>query len=164
MKRPAGSANPPPAGLDATLIQTRQHPMTKLSSETAADYKALQPHPLAKLFPKIKGDDLRTLAYDIQEHGLHKKITLYEGKILDGVNRHRGQGGRKNDGPATDRRAERHPHSHCFDDYKRPGESLLHAVKRFKRETKYDELIPCVTVRADPKRYPGSRCALSRGK
>jgi hypothetical protein len=59
---------------------------------------------------------------------------------------------------------ERHPHSHCFDDYKRPGESLLHAVKRFKRETKYDELIPCVTVRADPKRYPGSRCALSRGK
>jgi hypothetical protein len=54
---------------------------------------------------------------------------------------------------------ERHPHSHCFDDYKRPGESLLHAVKRFKRETKYDELIPCVTVRADPKRYPGSHCA-----
>jgi len=44
-------------------------------------------HPIAAIFPLIKGDELQALADDIQAHGLRDAVYLYEGKILDGRNR-----------------------------------------------------------------------------
>jgi hypothetical protein len=48
----------------------------------------VQPHPLAKLFPKYGEEELLDLASDIAANGLHNPIVLYQGQILDGVNRH----------------------------------------------------------------------------
>jgi hypothetical protein len=48
---------------------------------------ALAPHPLADLFPRMVGQDLEGLTADIQAYGVREPIWLYEGKILDGVNR-----------------------------------------------------------------------------
>ena len=45
-------------------------------------------HPLCKLFPTLEKDELTTLANDIKTNGLVGSITLYEGQILDGRNRH----------------------------------------------------------------------------
>ena len=49
----------------------------------------LEPHPLSKLFPPISPEDFDKLAADIKLNGLHQAIVLYQGKILDGNNRHR---------------------------------------------------------------------------
>ena len=46
-------------------------------------------HPLANAFPLIEGDEFAALVEDIIENGLRHRITLYEGKILDGRNRYR---------------------------------------------------------------------------
>ena len=46
-------------------------------------------HPLANLFPLMEGEDFDKLVQDIREHGLREPITLHEGKVLDGRNRHR---------------------------------------------------------------------------
>ena len=46
-------------------------------------------HKLATLFPEITGDAFKALALDIKSRGLRHKITTLDGKILDGVNRHR---------------------------------------------------------------------------
>lgn len=51
------------------------------------DQPALQPHPLADLFPPLAESDLAALTADIRERGLLEPIWLYEGKILDGRNR-----------------------------------------------------------------------------
>jgi len=51
------------------------------------DYK---PHPLAELLPEMGEDELWQLAKDISKpHDLLEPIVLYEGKILDGRNRHK---------------------------------------------------------------------------
>jgi N6-adenosine-specific RNA methylase IME4 len=46
-------------------------------------------HPLAMLFPSIEGAEFDELVDDIARNGLHVPITLHEGMILDGRNRHR---------------------------------------------------------------------------
>jgi hypothetical protein len=46
-------------------------------------------HPLADLFPLMRGSDFAALLGDIQSNGLREKIVLYQGKILDGRNRYR---------------------------------------------------------------------------
>ena len=56
--------------------------------ENTMDYRNLKPHPLAKLFPKYGEEDLLDLASDIAANGLHNPIVLYQGQILDGMNRH----------------------------------------------------------------------------
>lgn len=46
-----------------------------------------QPHPIAKLIPPMTDAELQRLTKDIAENGLREAITIYEGKILDGIHR-----------------------------------------------------------------------------
>ena len=49
----------------------------------------LTAHPLAeRFFPLMDGEELQRLHDDVQAHGLHDPITLYENQILDGRNRY----------------------------------------------------------------------------
>jgi hypothetical protein len=47
----------------------------------------LQPHELAELFPPVSADEIAELGRDIALHGQLEPIVLYQGQILDGVNR-----------------------------------------------------------------------------
>ena len=46
-------------------------------------------HELALVFPPMTEPEFAALKEDIREHGQHEPITLYEGKILDGIHRYR---------------------------------------------------------------------------
>ena len=50
-------------------------------------YTALEFHELANEYPLIEGDEFANLVEDIRKKGVIEKITLHEGKILDGRNR-----------------------------------------------------------------------------
>src|SRR5262245_11955741 len=58
-------------------------------AEFAVRVRALQPHPLAEMFPPIEGDDFTVLVEDIRANGIRIPIMLYQGRILDGRNRYR---------------------------------------------------------------------------
>src|SRR5262245_24260855 len=53
------------------------------------DWQALEFHPLADIFPLMEGKDFDDLVADIKKNALRYKITLHEGKILEGRNRYR---------------------------------------------------------------------------
>lgn len=46
-------------------------------------------HPLAELFPMLGDADAASLAADIGANGMHDRIVVLDGQILDGRNRHR---------------------------------------------------------------------------
>jgi N6-adenosine-specific RNA methylase IME4 len=46
-------------------------------------------HPLANIFPLIEGADFDQMVTDVAANGLHEKIIVHEGMILDGRNRYR---------------------------------------------------------------------------
>jgi hypothetical protein len=47
-----------------------------------------QPHPYANMFPMMRDEDFNALVASISKDGLEEHIVKYEGKILDGRNRH----------------------------------------------------------------------------
>jgi hypothetical protein len=49
----------------------------------------LEAHRFASIFPPLDDDAFRELVEDIRVNGLREQITLFEVKILDGVNRYR---------------------------------------------------------------------------
>jgi N6-adenosine-specific RNA methylase IME4 len=49
----------------------------------------MKAHRLAELFPLIEGEEFDSLVSDIKANGQREPIVLFEGKILDGRNRHR---------------------------------------------------------------------------
>jgi hypothetical protein len=49
----------------------------------------LEFHPLANLFPLLEGAEFEALVTDIAANGIHDRIVMHEGKILDGRNRYR---------------------------------------------------------------------------
>lgn len=67
--------------------------------QSAALRPDIPPHPAALLFPKMSEDELSSLSEDIAKNGLLEPIVIYEGMILDGLNR-----------LAACRRAEIEPH------------------------------------------------------
>lgn len=46
-------------------------------------------HPLASIFPSMSDDQFADLVADIEQNGLIEKITLYQGKIIDGIHRYK---------------------------------------------------------------------------
>jgi transposase len=61
----------------------------KDGGEKPIDYSKLEYHPLAEAFELISGDEYTAFKEDIRKNGLREQITLFDGKILDGRNRHR---------------------------------------------------------------------------
>ncbi|MEP0940160.1 MAG: hypothetical protein ABJH63_10635 [Rhizobiaceae bacterium] len=62
--------------------------MENQTNETnALDYDNLERHPLSKLFGRMDAGDYKRLEHDIKCNGLEKRITVYEGQILDGWHR-----------------------------------------------------------------------------
>ena len=52
--------------------------------------KPLEPHEICLCFPPMTDTEFEALKADIQVNGLLEKITLFEGRILDGKERYRG--------------------------------------------------------------------------
>src|SRR5262245_22906528 len=48
----------------------------------------LQPHPIADVFPLLRGEEYEKFLRDIKTNGVQIAITLYQGMILDGRNRY----------------------------------------------------------------------------
>jgi hypothetical protein len=59
-----------------------------MSDPAKIDFANLPFHDLADTFPLISPEELKSLTEDIRKNGLHERITLFEGKILDGRNRY----------------------------------------------------------------------------
>jgi hypothetical protein len=56
--------------------------------EQDASSETLSQHCLGAIFPRLREKEFEALAKDIKEHGLLEEIVLFEGKVLDGWNRH----------------------------------------------------------------------------
>jgi ParB-like chromosome segregation protein Spo0J len=69
----------PPLNQSTTVLAARQ---------TEPAFKQYEFHPLADMFPLIKGEEFDKLVDDIKAYGLREEIIVYEGKILDGRNRY----------------------------------------------------------------------------
>ena len=67
----------------STKSNGRTSPATSSRKHVDLEY-----HPLANLFPLLGETELQTLSDDIRDNGLNVPITMFEGKILDGRNRH----------------------------------------------------------------------------
>lgn len=48
---------------------------------------SLEQHPLSAAYPPMPEEELQALAGDIEAHGLHSAIVIYQGKVIDGWHR-----------------------------------------------------------------------------
>jgi hypothetical protein len=69
----------PPLNQSTTVLAARQIELA---------FKQYEFHPLANIFPLIRGEEFDRLVDDIKAHGLREEIIVHEGKILDGRNRY----------------------------------------------------------------------------
>jgi hypothetical protein len=74
-------------GSTRTIPYDKEHRATALKERLEEPPPEYVPHEFAELFPPISNEDLEKLAASIRKEGLREPITLYEGKILDGVYR-----------------------------------------------------------------------------
>lgn len=65
-----------------------KHPAPNRPESTGYKSK-LSPHPIAEVFPMLPDAELEEMANSVKLIGLQRKITLLDGKILDGRNRDR---------------------------------------------------------------------------
>ena len=63
--------------------------MNDVTKPASVDYDDLKYHDLSQIFPLIEGDEFDGFVEAFKKHGLLQQIVLYEGKILEGRNRHR---------------------------------------------------------------------------
>jgi hypothetical protein len=63
--------------------------VSPLSKKQLSAQDVIPFHPLASMFPMMKGEEFDAFVADIETHGLREKITLYQGKILEGRHRYR---------------------------------------------------------------------------
>lgn len=75
----------PPKSMPAEITSNSE---TQDSQLEGADQTDLKPHPLADMFPMMKGEKFTALVTSIQKDGLEEPIVTYEGKVLDGRNRY----------------------------------------------------------------------------
>lgn len=62
-------------------------PIVHVTANQPSGPAPLEVHPVAMLFPMMKGTDFGMLVEDIDTNGLREPIVLYQGLILDGRNR-----------------------------------------------------------------------------
>src|SRR4030095_15316268 len=67
----------------------KKSPRLCLESTESRAMTNCAPHELALVFPPMTESEFAALKEDIREHGQHEPITLYEGKMLDGLHRYR---------------------------------------------------------------------------
>jgi hypothetical protein len=71
------------------MSDTRRLPSNGSNIPAPIDYSKLEPHDLAAMMDLIEGAAFDNLCADIKRNGIKQKITLFEGRILDGRNRYR---------------------------------------------------------------------------
>src|SRR6516225_3514586 len=70
-----------PAGTGDTGLQ--QQPPKQQQQQQEYEF-----HPIANVFPLVKGEEFKQFKKDIKTNKLREPIVIYEGKILDGRNRY----------------------------------------------------------------------------
>lgn len=90
----------------------------------------LEYHPLANLFPLIEGAEFDDLVADIRANGLQDTIDVYQGKILDGRNRHRAA---EAAGVEIEKRNVRHFHPELY------GDPLAYVISKNLKRRHLDE-------------------------
>jgi ParB-like chromosome segregation protein Spo0J len=80
--KPAGDAGPMPDFLK------RQEPPKQETKQEPPKEQEFEFHPIANVFPLMKGDEFKQFKKDIKSNKLQQPIVIYEGKILDGRNRY----------------------------------------------------------------------------
>src|SRR5262249_17318071 len=85
-------SNPSANGLLGGRVMTSPETHKPASASSAGDLhqrkQEYEFHPIANVFPLMKGEEFKQFKNDIRSNKLREQIIIYEGKILDGRNRY----------------------------------------------------------------------------